>query len=327
MHVIAKDERPPILGEVRDTVTSVWGPRYGWGILAQQILEDNDAQTIVRAVTSRPNKLDQIEAVLATLLEEAKQERELLSKLVRSRKKTPIAPKEKTLLPSSEAFESKEEESLHSQGESALIKLGKITACSVFIASNDRNRVFHGKTLGEECLKSLPNLGLNEEAVRRINLIDVIWIIKNSPVCAFEVETTTSIYSGLLRMSDLLSVVPSLKISLYIVAPKNRQDRVKAELTRPTFHKIGLSEYCKFIPMEDLQIFSQESKGLRGMFNRRLPTRLQLGSKKKVRTCNERPTHRSWTARGLSMMKLPPSHCGRGSNFFFEGKTKPGAFT
>ena len=264
VHIIAKDERPPILGEVRDTLTSVWGPRYGWGILAQQILEDNNAQTIVRAVTSRPNNLVHTEVVLTTLLAEAKQERELSSKLVRSRKKAQIAPKEKALLPPSEAFESKEEESLHSQGESALIKLGKITGCSVFIASNDRNRVFQGKTLGEECLKNLTNLGLNEEAVRRINLIDVIWIVKNSPVCAFEIETTTSIYSGLLRMSDLLSVVPSLKISLYIVAPKNRQDRVRAELTRPTFQKIGLSEYCKFIPLEDLQHLLSRVEGFEG---------------------------------------------------------------
>ena len=33
-----------------------------------------------------------------------------------------------------------------------------------FIASNDRNRIFQRKSLGEECLKNLPNLGLNEEA-------------------------------------------------------------------------------------------------------------------------------------------------------------------
>ena len=36
-----------------------------------------------------------------------------------------------------------------------------------FIASNDRNRIFQRKPLGEECLNSLPNLGLNEEAATR----------------------------------------------------------------------------------------------------------------------------------------------------------------
>jgi hypothetical protein len=259
VHVLKNDQRAPILGEVRDTLTSAWGPRYGWGILTQRVLEDAQAETLIKAITSRPNDLAEIEADLATLLSDAKQERDLLVK----RKPIKKEHKERVPLPADE-FESKEEESLHSQAESSLIRLGKATGCSVLIASNDRNRMFQGKPLGEECLKSLPNLGLNEEAVRRIGLIDVIWIIKNSPVCAFEVETTTSIYSGLLRMSDLLSVVPSLKISLYIIAPKNRQDRVRAELTRPTFQKIGLNEYCKFIPMEDLQKLLTKVEGLQG---------------------------------------------------------------
>lgn len=259
VHVLQKDQRVPILGEVRDTLTSAWGPRYGWGILTQRVLKDEQAETLVKAITSRPNGLAQIEADFATLFSDAKQERYLLSK----QKKPTEEDKEKAPLPAEE-FESKEEESLHSQAERSLIKLGKATGCSVLIASNDRNRIFQGKPLGEECLKSLPNLGLNEEAIRRISLIDVIWIIKNSPVSAFEVETTTSIYSGLLRMSDLLSVVPSLKISLYIVAPKNRQDRVRAELTRPTFQKIGLNEYCKFIPLEGLQKLQSKVEGLQG---------------------------------------------------------------
>lgn len=260
VHVLKRDQRVPILGEVRDTLTSTWGPRYGWGILTQRVLENVQAETLIKAITSRPNSLMQIEADLDTLLLDAKQERQLASE-----QKKPVEKKhrEKTLLPAEE-FGSGEEESQHSQAENSLIKLGKATGCSVLIASNDRSRIFQGKPLGEECLRSLPNLGLNEEAVRRISLIDVIWIIKNTPVCAFEVETTTSIYSGLLRMSDLLSVVPSLKISLYIVAPRNRQDRVRAELTRPTFRKIGLDEYCKFIHMEELQKLLSKVEGLQG---------------------------------------------------------------
>jgi len=261
-YVLARDQRPPILGDVRDILTSAWGTKYGWGILTQQMLENDQAQTIVRAITSRQNNLVQTEADLNSLLAEAKQERELSAKRTHPRKRVEKMTKQETL--SIEEFESKEEESLHTQGEYALIRIGKITGCSVFIASNDRNRVFHRKPLGKDCLRSLPNLGLNEEAVRRISLIDIIWLAKNTPVSAFEVEATTSIYSGLLRMSDLLAVVPSLKISLYIVAPKDRQDRVRAELTRPTFHKIGLSEYCKFIPIEDLQQLLSRVEGFEG---------------------------------------------------------------
>lgn len=84
-------------------------------------------------------------------------------------------------------------------------------------------------------------------------------------MCAFEVETTTSIYSGLLRMSDLLAVVPALKIKLFIVAPKDRQKKFFQEVDRPTFRKIGLSDYCRFISIEDLEDLSEKITGLAGI--------------------------------------------------------------
>jgi hypothetical protein len=97
VHVLRKDQRVPILGKVRDTLTSAWGPKYGWGILNQQVLEDAQAENLIKAITSHPNSLAQIEADLATLLSDAKQERELLSK-----QKKPIErmPKEERGLPS-----------------------------------------------------------------------------------------------------------------------------------------------------------------------------------------------------------------------------------
>ena len=48
------------------------------------------------------------------------------------------------------------------------------------------------------------------------------------------------------------------------MAPRNRQDRVRAELTRPTFQKIGLNDYCRFIPMEDLQHLLSRVEDLQG---------------------------------------------------------------
>jgi hypothetical protein len=107
-------------------------------------------------------------------------------------------------------------------------------------------------------------MGLSEEATKRISQIDVIWINQNAPVCAFEIETSTSVYSGLLRMSDLLAVVPALKIQIYIVAPSERQTKVLAELARPTFRKIGLSEYCRYIRSEALSELIGRVKGLGG---------------------------------------------------------------
>jgi len=259
VHFLNVEQRIPILGEVRDALTSAWGPRYGWGILNQQVLPDAAAETIIKAIRSRPDSLSAIESNIEQLLAEAKQHEEIMPKEKRKRGRP-----RKELLEAKEVFETKEEESAHSKVQAALIRLGKITGCSVWIASNDRMRTFQGKPLGEECLKSLPNLGLSEEATRRISLIDIIWIRQNAPVCAFEIETTTSIYSGLLRMADLLSVVPALNIKLFIIAPNERQEKVMAELLRPSFRKIGLNDFCKFISMEELDKLLYRVEGLEG---------------------------------------------------------------
>ena len=65
-------------------------------------------------------------------------------------------------------------------------------------------------------------------------------------------------------MSDLLSVVPALNIQIYIVAPRDRQNRVLAELARPIFRKIGLSDYCRYISSEDLAELIAKVKGFGG---------------------------------------------------------------
>jgi hypothetical protein len=52
-------------------------------------------------------------------------------------------------------------------------------------------------------------------------------------------ECTTSIYSGLLRMSDLIAMQPNLNIPLYIVAPDERREKVLAEVNRPTFSRLA----------------------------------------------------------------------------------------
>jgi hypothetical protein len=233
--------------------------------LNQQLLTEPVADTVIKAIRSRQNSLSEIEANIEQLLAEAYQQRQIKSSLKgkrgRLKKKVQEAPSVPVI---EEVFETKAEESAHSRTQAALIKLGKITGCSIWIASNDRKRIFNGKPLGEGCLKSLPNLGLNEEATRHISLIDTIWVRQNAPACAFEIETTTSVYSGLLRMSDLLSVVPALNVKLYLVAPHERQEKVMAELSRPTFRKIGLNDFCKFIPLEELHNLLLKVDGLGG---------------------------------------------------------------
>lgn len=54
----------------------------------------------------------------------------------------------------------------------------------------------------------------------------MLWLNRNAVVAAFEIENTTSIYSGLLRMAALVAMQPNLDIPLSMVAPDKRRQKV-----------------------------------------------------------------------------------------------------
>jgi hypothetical protein len=152
----------------------------------------------------------------------------------------------------SETLESTESATTrHSEIQYQLLTLGAELGLDVWVARNDRGRRWNGAALGSlpRMLDELPTQ-FNEATTRTIELIDVLWLSGNSIVAAFEVECTTSIYSGLLRMSDLLALQPNLDISLYLVAPDDRRDKVEQEVLRPTFslREKPLAKICGFLP-------------------------------------------------------------------------------
>lgn len=73
----------------------------------------------------------------------------------------------------------------------------------------------------------------------------MLWLTKNVIRKAFEVESTTAIYSGLLRLNDLVLAQPNNSIDLYIVADGKRRDRVLNQLIRPSFQE--LARQCQFL--------------------------------------------------------------------------------
>ncbi len=138
----------------------------------------------------------------------------------------------------------------HTEIQYALLKLGAEMGLKLWVARNDRNRNWSGRVLGDlpGMLDELPTQ-FNEATNRTIELIDVLWIKGNSILAAFEVECTTAVYSGLLRMSDLLALQPNLDIKLFLVAPDDRRQKVAQEIQRPTFkvREKPLPELCGFL--------------------------------------------------------------------------------
>lgn len=141
----------------------------------------------------------------------------------------------------------------HTQVQWLLARIGKKLGCRIWIAANDQNKEYRDQRLGDLSITQLPALGLDSESQRVVSLIDVLWLRGHKQVvAAFEVEHTTSVYSGLLRMSDLAALSPNLSFPLYIVAPENRLDKVRRELSRPTFQALELHKRCGFFSFESL---------------------------------------------------------------------------
>lgn len=147
--------------------------------------------------------------------------------------------------------------------QALLAEIGERMSMKIWIPRSDRQRVveaWHPKT---SCiLESLP-LNYDDATLKTIENIDVLWIKGRSIIRAFEVEHTTSIYSGILRMADLMALQPNLNIAAHIVAPIERKDKVLQEISRPVFaflEKGPLSESCTFISYESILELSKERR-------------------------------------------------------------------
>jgi type II restriction enzyme len=128
------------------------------------------------------------------------------------------------------------EEQTHSEMQFHLLTIGRALGYNVVAARNDMSRQYNGNSFSFLSLPSLPPLPVPGETSQTISLIDVMWLDKATGhiVCAFEVEKSTSIYSGILRLTDLASSLPNHATVLYLVVPDSRQKEVEMQLTRPS---------------------------------------------------------------------------------------------
>jgi type II restriction enzyme len=139
----------------------------------------------------------------------------------------------------------------HTEIQGWLRDLGLALGFAVWIAANDRARQLGAGRLGDGCVDALPPALADVDSVR---LIDVIWLEEGGTraAAAFEVEHTTSIYSGIMRMLDLASGPAQALRGLYLVAPDSREEDVRRQLARPAFRRIG-DLAVKYLPYSALE--------------------------------------------------------------------------
>lgn len=140
--------------------------------------------------------------------------------------------------------------------QALLAEIGTRMGMQIWIPRNDRQAVLsEWKGDHPPPLERLP-LNYDDVTLRTIEQIDVLWLKGRAIKRAFEVEHTTSIYSGILRMADLLALQPNMDIRLHIVAPDLRRDKVFHELRRPVFSLLDrgpLSESCSFLSYDSVR--------------------------------------------------------------------------
>ena len=140
----------------------------------------------------------------------------------------------------------------HTQAQWLLGSLGRKLGCSVWIARSDHQRAWKNQELRTLSIDSFPSLGLGQSSERIIQLIDVVWLKDNQVQAAFDVESSRSVYPGLLHLSDLAASTPTMNFPLFIVAPSARGQTMQRELSRPTFQLLELDKRCGYIELEQL---------------------------------------------------------------------------
>jgi hypothetical protein len=132
---------------------------------------------------------------------------------------------------------------------------------SIWIPRADRAAVTREQHHSPDHLLDRLPLNYDDATLGTIENIDVLWLQGRSIARAFEVEHTTAIYSGLLRMADLLALQPNMDIRLHIVAPLGKREKVFQEIRRPVFSLLErgpLAESCTYLSYDSLRELAEQ---------------------------------------------------------------------
>jgi hypothetical protein len=144
-----------------------------------------------------------------------------------------------------------------------LLLLGLKAGSKVWIPKSDQSKItkeYDFKDFEEEFTSGI------DVPAKYVDNIDVVWKEEFRIDAAFEVENTTSIYSGLLRFSDLKIIAPNSNYPLFVVAPLSKRNRLTEQIKRPTFKKLEFDKKVRYLSFEAVndidKFFDSSSSGL-----------------------------------------------------------------
>jgi len=142
------------------------------------------------------------------------------------------------------------------RNQALLAGIGETLGFSVWLPGYDRMSVLRAWAARDGTLLDALPINYDDVTRRTIEQIDVLWLKERVIIRAFGVAHTAAVYSGILRMADLLALQPNMAIKLSIAAPISSRDQVFQELQRPIFSLLErgpLSELCSFISYDSIE--------------------------------------------------------------------------
>lgn len=193
---------------------------------------------------------------------------DLYSILLRLKKNEPIEEKKEEIteqrpieavMNEDESFSNTKELSEHVKIQWKLIRMGLKAGSKIWIPKNDQSKI--SKEYDYKEFEEKFTTGLDVDA-KYVENIDVVWKEEFRIDAAFEIENTTSIYSGLLRFSGLKIVAPNSNYPLFVVAPNEKRKKVIDQIKRPTFKKIEFDKkvrYLSYDAINEIETFFESS--------------------------------------------------------------------
>lgn len=154
----------------------------------------------------------------------------------------------------------------HTEIQWRLIRLGNRSHFDVWVPIADQSKEFDGNKFRDFVIKDFQE---SIDVPIYIKNIDTVWKLGYSIKSAFEIEHSTSIYSGILRLSDLRALTPNSIYPLFIVANREKKNKVFEQLRRPTFSNdyLSLDRVVKFISYDSIRDLDESFKDKQPGFN------------------------------------------------------------
>lgn len=135
----------------------------------------------------------------------------------------------------------------HGQVQTLQGGIGNTKGFDIWIPAYDRGKLDWGLT-SEFTIRENAFLGL-DDVKSILQEVDVVWLERGSSRirALFEVEHSTTIYSGLLRFNDFLLFSQASGTKYSIVSNETRRGLFVRQVNRPTFVTSGLSDRCTFL--------------------------------------------------------------------------------